>query len=429
MPAPSPGSAYVASVAPRGAALGRLALLGSLYFAQGLPYGFFSQAVPVLLRQQGASLSRIGLTTLLTLPWALKFLWAPLVDRWHLPGVGLRKSWILPMQAASIVTLLVLAALPNGAEVSQLMVGMVLLNLFAATQDVATDGLAVTLLPVQERGLANGLQVAGYRAGMIIGGGLLLAYYDALGSRGVFASMAALTALTSVPLLTSREPAPPPVPVELPTAAVPARAGARRSDHFLRLPRVWQVLALLFVYKAGTSMATSMLRPFLADVGLSLRELGWLLGTVGFVAGLLGALAGGALVTKLGRRRALIWFGVAQTASVAGYLALALARPAHDLVAIACAAEHFASGLGTAALFTAMMDWARPHHAATDYTVQASAVVISTGLAGVAGGVLADALGYSGLFAVAAALCVLATLAAATLFPRRGPGAEPDAPA
>ena len=419
----------------RSPAVARLVLLGSLYFAQGLPYGFFTQAVPVLLRQQGASLSKIGFTALLTLPWALKFLWAPLVDRWYWPRLGRRKSWILPMQLASTLTLVVLAALPHGTEVSQLMVGVVLLNLFAATQDVATDGLAVEMLAPGERGLANGLQVAGYRAGMIIGGGVLLASYDTLGPRGVFAAMAALTALSSVPLLLTREPAPADAATGSATASATASAATlgtsgvprvEKSRHFLALPGVGRILALLFLYKAGTSLATGMLRPFLTDAGLSMAELGWLLGTVGFVSGLLGALAGGALVTPLGRQRALVLFGVAQAVSVGGYLALALSDAGRLATYTACATEHFASGLGTAALFTAMMDWARPRHAATDYTVQASAVVIATGTASAVSGLLADSIGYPGTFGAATVLCLAATGAAWFLFPRRGFAAGRD---
>ena len=142
------------------------------------------------------------------------------------------------------------------------------------------------------------------------------------------------------------------------------------------------------------------------------------------VLGLLGALTGGALVTPLGRRRALILFGVTQALSVGGYLYLAAAAPGRFAIYAACAAEHFASGLGTAALFTAMMDWARPRHAATDYTVQASTVVIATGLAQTVSGLVADAIGYAGTFLVAVALCAVGTGAAWLLFPRRTPRGE-----
>ena len=149
--------------------------MASLYFAQGLPFGFFTQALPVILREQGVSLKAIGFTAILALPWALKFLWAPFVDRYGSERFGRRRSWILPLQALGVLLLLVLAHFPPEHGLGALLVAVALTNLVAATQDVATDGLAVDLLEPAERGYGNGVQVAGYRAGMIVGGGLILA--------------------------------------------------------------------------------------------------------------------------------------------------------------------------------------------------------------------------------------------------------------
>ncbi len=393
----------------------RLVLLGSLYFAQGLPYGFFTKAVPGLLRQQGVSLSKIGFAALLASPWALKFLWAPLVDRYSFRRLGLYRSWIVPMQLGAIFTLVTLAMIIGPTDLKAMMIGVFFLNLFAATQDIATDGFAVNILTPSERGLANGLQVACYRLGMIVGGGALLAYYEQLGLSGILWAMAGLTALASAPVWLSKPPARAAAAASTSPALAPA---APAFVHFLRLPGVWRVLLLLLLYKAGTNLSTGMLSPFLVDAGMSLGDIGTLLGTVGSVAGLLGAMTGGALVTPLGRRRALFVFGLCQAAAVAGYLALTLGTPSKNAIAAACFAEHFASGLGTASLFTAMMDWSRPRHAATDYTVQASAVVIATLAVAMASGLLADAVGYTGLFIIAASLCLLGTAAVVALFPR-----------
>jgi MFS family permease len=295
---------------------GKLGLLAALYFSQGLPFGFFTQALPLLLRKQGYSLGAIGLSSLLSLPWALKFLWAPVVDRCWVARFGRRRSWIVPLQLLAVAVLLGLA-LSAGLESTMLLMGAVLLlNLVAATQDIATDGLAVELLAPAERGLANGIQVGGYRVGMIVGGGVLLILYQHLGSAGTFLCMAALTALASLPILLTREPP-------------PRRAGeATPAVHFLRRPGAARVLALLVVYKAGDAFATGMLRPFLADLGLGLADVGWLLGTVGFIAGLGGALCGGALVNRLGRRRALLGFAALQAGAVAGYACLLIGRRA-----------------------------------------------------------------------------------------------------
>ena len=390
------------------ARLARYALLGTLYFAQGLPFGFFVQALPSLLRKAGYSLSEIGWSSLLIAPWALKFVWAPIVDRAYWRRLGLRRTWILAMQLAATLVLGALALVPGSEALSILMAAMLVLNLIAATQDIATDGMAVAMLPESERGFANGLQVAGYRVGMIVGGGVLVGLLGVLGQHGTFAIMAMLTVLSSIPVLLAPEP-------DVPLAAAPVRAPL---VHFLKRPGAWRLIALVSVYKAGESFAQGMLRPFFIDIGLELQDIGWLLGTIGFPAGMLGAVIGGVLVNRVGRRRALLAFGVGQVITVAAYAYLAFGTPTWAALVACVFVEHLASGMATAALFTAMMDWSRPEAAGTDYTVQASAVVIATGVASVASGMSAQALGYGPHFVLAAVLCVVAIGVVAKLFPR-----------
>jgi RhtX/FptX family siderophore transporter len=390
----------------------RMGLLGSLYFSQGLPFGFFIQALPVLLRKRGVSLGAVGLASLLAIPWALKFLWAPLVDRHGFARVGRRKSWIIPLQIATVGILAALAATANGGSMTMMMAAVLLLNLVAATQDIATDGLAVDVLAPSERGFANGLQVAGYRVGMIVGGGVLLALHDRLGPAGVFVAMAALTALATVPVVLAREP---PSTGRL-SVADPA-VDAPAPVHFLRRPGAARLLVLAVVYKAGDAFATGMLRPFLADAGLDLAAIGRLLGTVGFSAGLAGALIGGALANRIGRRNALVGFGFLQAATVAGYAVIAIGRPGAPALYALCAAEHLAGGMATAALFTCMMDWCSPEASATDYTVQASAVVVATCAASAAAGFSAQALGYAGHFCLATVFALGALAAVHHCFP------------
>jgi PAT family beta-lactamase induction signal transducer AmpG len=389
---------------PPSAAL-KFGVLGALYFSQGLPFGFFTQALPVLMRKQGFSLGAIGLSSLVAAPWALKFLWAPAVDRYCVARLGRRKSWIVPLQLASLLILGALAL--TRMDMSRLLAAFFVLNLVAATQDIATDGLAVDLLAERERGFGNGLQVAAYRVGMIAGGGGLLILYDVIGSGGVFASMAVLTLAATLPVWIAREP----------TARSAASSGARAGRHFLRRPGALRVLLLLGVYKAGDAFATGMLRPFLSDLGLTLEDIGLLLGTVGFCAGLVGALVGGLLVQRVGRRAALVSFGLLQVVAVAGYAGLALGTPGFLALAAWCGAEHFASGMATAALFTCMMDWCSEHSSATDYTVQACAVVIATGAASSLAGFSAQALGYFAHFCLAGVLALGAIGAVRALFP------------
>ena len=380
-------------------------LLGTLYAAQGLPFGFFSQALPVFLRKQGHSLEAIGFSSFLAAPWAFKFLWAPLVDRHGSPRFGRRRSFIVPLQLLSAGLLFSLAALPPGGALMPLLVAVFLTNLFAATQDIATDALALDVLPKPRRGLANGIQVAGYRVGMIAGGGAILLVFDALGWAASFAVMGATMLLLSVPVLFLSEPEPSAAPNQSPL-----------GGHFLRRRDALPILTLLVTYKFGDAFALSMLRPLLVDRGLSLARIGSLLGVYGFSAGLVGALLGGALVNRVGRQRSLIAFGALQAVSVAGYALLArAATPLGPLYALTVF-EHLSGGMATAALFTSMMDWCRRDHNATDYAVQASVVVVASAAASAASGYSAHALGYENHFLLAALLSVLVLSIVARVF-------------
>jgi MFS transporter, PAT family, beta-lactamase induction signal transducer AmpG len=376
----------------------KLTLLTALYLAQGLPYGFFTQALPVLLRTANLSLPQIGLANLLTLPWALKFIWAPSVDRFHFPKMGLRKSWLLPLQALSIALYSALGFITLGAgELSVVLAAFLFTNLLAASQDVATDGLAVDILVPEERGWANGIQVAGYRIGMIIGGGALLAIYPTVGWSGVMFSMAGFAALCTIPVLTYSEPLFPDKPRSTHSQARSAKpvAALKEMVHFYLAPGALLWMLVLLLYKFGHASATGMLRPWLVDQGYSIQDIAWILGTGGFVAGFLGAMGGGWLAAKYSRPKLLIVLGVLQMLAVASYLWPVMTEHAAYKVLISASLDHFTSGLATTTLFTLMMDACTKERAASDYTAQACTVVVSQGLASAIGGFSAEHLGYS----------------------------------
>lgn len=395
----------------------KLGLLATLYFSQGLPFGFFTQALPAVMRQQGISLAAIGLSTLLALPWALKFLWAPFIDRHDGARGGRRRGWLLPLQLGGVAVLLALALADPAHGLTWLLVGVLVTNLLAATQDIATDGLAVDLLAHHERGLGNGVQVAGYRVGMIVGGGALLVAFDRLGWAWTFVTAAGLMLLATLPVWRFREP-PRPATTREGEPEPPGVLDALR--HFLGDPARRRWLLVLALYKSGDYIGTSMLRPFYVDRGMGLAELGVLLGTVGFGAGLLGALLGGAAVGRLGRRRALLVFGTLQAVSVASYVLGTGPDVGPFLLYGPVVFEHLATGMATATLFTLMMDRCRPDHAATDYTLQASVVVLASLLAAALGGSTAQWLGYGPNFVLGGAVSLLAVGLAAlgTVRPR-----------
>jgi RhtX/FptX family siderophore transporter len=376
--------------------LAKLGLLTSLYFSQGLPFGFFTVALPVLMREEGRSLESIGLANLLALPWALKFLWAPLVDRWYWPSFGRRRSWIVPLQAATAIAAGAVAFANPRTAIRTMMAALLLTNLLAATQDIATDGLAVELLDEGERGYGNSVQVAAYRVGMILGGGVLLWMLGRAGWSLTFVTMAAALVLATVPILVHREGSAPRTP-----GAKPLGIGAWID--VVRRPKMTVWLAILTFYKGGEALAYGMVKPLLVDRGLSKEDISELIGTAGFSAGLLGAVLGGVLVQRAGRARALKVAGLVQLAGILGYVAPAAGLGGYWALAAATTIEHLTGGVATVSLFTVMMDVCG-EDAGTDYTLQASVVVVATGAAAALSGFVAARLGYPLHFAFSAAL-------------------------
>ena len=161
-----------------GVAPWKIGLLASLYFAQGLPFGFQSNALPLYLTELGLTMTEVSLARALAIPWALKMLWAPLVDRYASARLGRRKSWIIPMQLLLAGACVVASLFPLSREtLTPFLICVLMMNLFAATQDIAVDGLAVDLLEPRELGGGNAAQVVGYKIGILTGGGLLVGLF------------------------------------------------------------------------------------------------------------------------------------------------------------------------------------------------------------------------------------------------------------
>jgi MFS family permease len=379
----------------------KITLLVALYFAQGLPFGFFSIVVSATLRQEGLSLKTISVASvLLTLPWLLKFLWAPFVDH-----RGTRRTWLLSLQLSALTVAIAITQLPLDSSYVLLFFVALAFNMIAATQDIATDGLAVRMLDARELGIANGIQVGAYRVGMMFGGGLLLMLVDLYDRKVAFAGMAALIAITMIPVLMMREPSSA-SSEHRPSAAQLSFGWLRR----LATPAILLLAAMIFCYRFGDQLLTTLLVPFLTDRGFGLSGIAVLKGWAGNAMSIVGALLGGWLAFVTSRRNALLISGIGQVASFTLYVAVALGAGGVSLLWIATIAEGVLGTMATVALFALMMDAADPEHAGTDYTLLACVVLIVGMLANFCGAAVADAFGYATAFATGAVLALAGCL-------------------
>lgn len=399
-----------------------LILLASLYCAQGLPSGLLAHSLPVLLRQHGVDLALIGLLKLLALPWLLKALWAPWIDRMASRRLGHHRGWILPLQLTVIGILTGLALLgPQwlfGSGLWLLLGLLLLVNLAAATQDIATDGLTVRLLPERWRGLGNSLQVGGYKIGMLVSGSGLLLFVDQLGWALSLGLVAGLLVLMTLPIARFDERRR--LPFQ-PALAEPAGPGLllRHYRGLLLQPGMGLWLAVLLAFKLGDALGSPMIKPMLVDEGWINAELGQLT-LLSSLAGIGGALLGGLLYARLGALRALLLGGLLQAAGIAA-MALLVGQGAQvGLVYGVSLFEQVADGMSTVALFAAMMRQCRAEHEGADFTLQASVQLLLAGLVGASSGWLAQQLGFAGLFTWAGLLGLLALPLVALYFQRHG---------
>jgi PAT family beta-lactamase induction signal transducer AmpG len=378
----------------------KLAWIAFLYFAEGLPFGIVNDILPVYFKVHGVSLTEIGFMALLNLPWTLKVLWSPLVDRF-----GDRRTWI----AACLIVLAVCAAatplFDASAPTVPLWAVLLAITVASATQDIAIDAYTIGLVDRGEEGDANGVRVTAARIALIASGGGLVVLASWFGWQAAFFTAAAWFAVLAVGARAAPR-------VDVPLAE--RRRWLAPMREWLFRPGAWAVFAFVLTYKLGDAAIGRMIKPFWIDRGLSVGEIGVVSSSIGMVATIAGALIGGRLTSRWGIYRALFVLGLAQAVSNLGYgtVALleppqpqlpagslaALLEPARLLIYASSMTESFTSGLGTAAFLAFLMHVCEKEHAAVQYAALSAVFALSRDVAGAISGWATTALGYAPYF-------------------------------
>jgi len=363
----------------------KLGLLSTLYFVQGMPYGFQLTALPIYLWQHGVSVTGIGLLGALWFPWLLKPLWAPLVERYSSERIGRRKSWILPLQGALSVTCLAASFATSPEAIPVLLALVFLMNLFAATQDIPVDGLAVDLLKDQDLGWGNAVQVGAYKLGAVAGGGLLGWASQYIGWQGLFIVMAALSLLALVVAAFSREPARSEKDGAPKTSL---REVLRQLKEALAVPGTGWLLLFIGFYKFGESLSDTLYRPFLLSSGFEGPQVALWTGTWGAIASLAGTAAGGWLATRMQLLHSVAVTSTLRLLPLIGRWLLAVTGPTAGGVLGVTLAEEFFGGALTTAMFAFMMSRVDRRVGAAHFTLLAGMELLGKMPGGPLGGLL-----------------------------------------
>jgi PAT family beta-lactamase induction signal transducer AmpG len=341
-----------------------LAAVTLLGFSSGLPLALSASTLEAWCAVSGVSLQTIGVLKLVGFAYVFKFLWAPLVDRFALPAIGRRRSWMLVMQIATVATLVAIAGLSPSTSLVAIALLAMLLAAFSATQDIAVDAYRADQLLAQDRGLGAAFGVAGYRAAMIVSGGLALSLASYLGFRYTYFAMAALMGIGLIGTAMAPEQVTPPAGRSLIDAYVQALRELLSRVH------AWRWLALIVLYKLGNAFALSLSSTFLLrEAGYALSEVGWVNKVFGLGVTLVGAFAAGLVLQRWSLWRALWIFGVLQGLGVVGFLAVALGWHGEIALITAVGAENLTSGLGTGAFVALLMALCDRRFSATQYAV------------------------------------------------------------
>jgi PAT family beta-lactamase induction signal transducer AmpG len=345
------------------------------------------------MKDEGVDLTVIGMMALVGLPYTLKFLWAPFLDRFSLPFLGRRRGWMLVAQIALMVSIASLGQSDPVQNPWLLAFAAFLVTFFSASQDIVVDAYRREDLADEELGLGSSLYVNGYRVGMLLasGGGLIMADYMEFSM--VYLLLAGCMLPGLIATLLTPEPAI--------TAGTPKTMREAVVDplveYFSRQGAVW-ILAFILLYKVGDTMASAMTTPFYLDIGFSKSEIGAVVKLFGFWATIAGGLAGGILMIRLGINRSLWIFGLLQAVSTAGFALLANVGYSIPLLSAVIAFENLSSGMGTAAYAAFMASITNKKFTATQYALLTSLMGIPRVLASAPTGFLAKNVGWETFF-------------------------------
>ncbi len=380
----------------------RLLVLVLLGFASGLPLFLTGSTLKAWMTDEGLSLATIGLFSFVTLPYSLKVLWAPFLDRYALPGLGRRRGWMIAMQGSMAMALVLLARTQPHLDLMRVVVLALSVAVASATFDIAVDAWRAEALDQKHLGLGNSIHIAAYRVAMLVSGGLALIMAQAFGWRTTYLAMAVLTLLgmagTWLAMNTDAV-------ARAPRSLQEAIAGP--LEDLLQRKGIGYLLAFAVFYKLGDWLAESMTMPFLLrGMGFTKMQIGTVQKTTAMVAIILGGLIGGWMLTRMSLRKALWICGFVQAGSILGFWAISLLGRHLPLLVAANTLENLAYGMGGSAFAALLMGSCNRTYTGTQYALFSALMALPRTLFAGFTGFLAARVGWTLYFPLCAAAAI-----------------------
>ncbi len=379
----------------------KMAALIFLGFASGLPFYLTNTTLQAWMTSANVNLTTIGLFSLVGLPYSLKFLWAPLLDRYVPPFFGRRRGWLVITQVLLLIAIASMSAHNPAVGLRLLAFNALFVAFLSATQDVAGDAYRTDVLHHREMGAGAAIWVLGYRIALLLTGSLAFVLADRLPWPIVYLILSALMLVGVIAAVLAPEPvlddAPPRSLAE--AVILPFNEFFTRSGLFRGL----LVLVFIVLYKYSDSLVIVMGTPFLVQAGYSLTEIGVVRGGAGLISTIIGVLAGGAVLARIGLNRTLWVVAVLQAVSNLGYYFLSATGRSSTSLLTVIVIENFIGGLATAALLAFLMMMCNKRFSATQFALLSSLVAVSRDLLTAPSGGIAEATGWPSFFLISVA--------------------------
>lgn len=378
----------------------RMLVMLLLGFWSGLPIALTSGTLQAWLSDEGIDIKLIGIFSSVTLPYSLKFLWSPLLDR-YAPSfsgktfLGRRRGWIFLSQVLLGFSIFGLGLGNPSENIQNIAYFALLVAFFSASQDVVVDAYRTELLTKEEFGPAVSVFVVGYRLAMLTSGAGALVLADYYPWESVYSLMAIIMALGILCTLFAPEP----TLKETPPKNIKDAVFLPLVDYF-KMKGAFEMLVFIVLYKIGDVMAATLTTKFMLDVGFSKSEIGVVTKGFGLIATIVGGLLGGGLLLRLSMKQALIFFGVLQGVSTLCFSLLANVGKNDGVMAATIGIENLCGGLGNAAFLAFLMGLCNKRFTATQYALLTSLAAVTRTLAGVPTGYIVDTIGWSLFFVV-----------------------------
>ena len=372
-------------------------------FSSGLPLYILISLLPAWLRSEGVNLKAIGLFALINLPFTWKFLWAPLFDR-YTPPLGRRRGWLLITQVLLLASIPMFGVFKPALDIWAIAYLATVVAFFSACQDIVLDAYRRELLIDAELGIGNAVHVNAYKIAGLVPGSLSLILADHMAWSSVFT----ITALFMLPglimtLLVTESMLKNGAPKTLRAAVVePFKEFIDRNG----MKSALIILAFIFLYKLGDSMATALATPFYLDMGYSKTEIGLIAKNAGLWPSVIGGLLGGAWMIRLGINRSLWVFGAVQMVAILGFAWLATASHNIPLLGLVIGVEAFGVGLGTAAFVAYIAHTTHPLYTATQFALFTSLAAVPRTFANAATGYMVETLGWFNFYMLCFVLAI-----------------------